>query len=81
MKPALMPPEGYVVNYNDNMAIELFFMGLVSLGLTTVNVVSIFIMAYLVLKVSKLSNFWITYLTVFPKDKRSRANELIIVCN
>lgn len=51
MKPALMPPEGYVVQYSDNMAIECFFLGLVSLGLTTVNVICIFVMAYVVLKV------------------------------
>lgn len=62
MKPAFIPPAGYSINYHPNMGkkdfreifvsfiqligVELFLMGLVSLGLTTVNVLSIFVTAY-----------------------------------
>lgn len=51
IKPSLLAPDNYHVLYNDNMAIECFYLGLVSIGLTTVNIICIIIMAYVVLKV------------------------------
>lgn len=52
MKPSLTPQENYVVLYSFNIAIECAIMGVISLGLVAVNVICIFVMAYVVLKVN-----------------------------
>lgn len=55
-KPSLIPLKGYEpIYYDDNMALECFILGVVSLGLMIVNVLSIVLSAFVVLKVSNLS--------------------------
>ncbi|KAI1295681.1 Uncharacterized protein HDE_05382 [Halotydeus destructor] len=55
IKPSVMPPDGYNVQYNDNMAVECLFLGIVSLGLVTVNVICIFVMAFTLLKIKEVA--------------------------
>jgi len=44
-------PEGFVPCYSDNMAIEALLLGVVSCLLTLINILCIFIMGVVVLKV------------------------------
>jgi hypothetical protein len=46
------PATTYTPIYSDNPRVELFVLGAVSLGLTLVNIISIFLAGILVLKVS-----------------------------
>lgn len=51
-KPSLLPPEGYTAVYaDDNICIETLLLGVASLGLMLVNVLSILVAGTIVLKV------------------------------
>ena len=43
--------EGYTASYSDNFAVEIAILGVVSFTLTILNIVCIFLMGVLVLKV------------------------------
>lgn len=55
IKPSLIPPEDYDVQYFDSMEKECAILGVVSLLLTLVNILCIFLMAVLVLKVKEVA--------------------------
>ncbi|UYV60446.1 hypothetical protein LAZ67_1001173 [Cordylochernes scorpioides] len=52
LKPSLAAPKGYHPVFSDSMDVECGVLGVVSLGLTLVNIVCIVLMAVAVLKVS-----------------------------
>ncbi|XP_067124254.1 uncharacterized protein [Centruroides vittatus] len=55
IKPSLIPPEGYHVEYFNTMEKECAVLGVVSLLLTLVNILCIFLMAVLVLKIKEVA--------------------------
>jgi len=76
-KAALAPMEGYNVQYSNDMAIECGVLGIISLGLATVNVVCIFISAIILLKikeVAQLSSMSPSTRRFFHEDIKVRSN-------
>lgn len=56
VKPSLLPRPNYEsIYFQDDISLECFLLGLVSLGLTAVNVISIFISAYIFLKIKEIT--------------------------
>ena len=57
-KPSLTPPEDYLAIYDhENMAIETLLLGIVSLCLMLVNVLSMIVSAFIILKVRVNNSF------------------------
>ena len=64
-KPSLTPPEDYLAIYDhQNMAIETLILGIVSLSLVMVNVFSMIVSAFIILKVRVNTSF----LKLFPRS-------------